>query len=164
MLISAVQQSDSVICTYSLFHILFHYSLSQDTEYSSLCYTVGTCCLSTLYITKPFICIHLFNLHNNLLCRHCYYAHFLCSSIPVPRATSSGTFTTEKGEGSSTVKQHEDHISWGRRVLLVSGACSLSKRGCSCWPGHQTCILGFFFQFYWNIIDIRHCISLRCAA
>ena len=31
-----------------LFHILFHYSLLQDTEYSSLCYTVYTCCLSIL--------------------------------------------------------------------------------------------------------------------
>ena len=33
-----------------LFHILFHYSLSQDTEYSSLRYTVGPCCLSIPYI------------------------------------------------------------------------------------------------------------------
>ena len=51
VLISAVQQSDSVIHTYIciyvhiyiyiLFYILFHYGLSQDTEYSSLCYTVG---------------------------------------------------------------------------------------------------------------------------
>ena len=28
----------------------FHYRLSQDIEYSSLCYTVGPCCLSILYI------------------------------------------------------------------------------------------------------------------
>ena len=35
---------------YILFHILFHYSLSQGIEYSSLCYTVGPCCLSILYI------------------------------------------------------------------------------------------------------------------
>ena len=27
--------------TYILFHILFHYGLSQDIQYSSLCYTVG---------------------------------------------------------------------------------------------------------------------------
>ena len=26
---------------YVLFHILFHYGLSEDTEYSSLCHTVG---------------------------------------------------------------------------------------------------------------------------
>ena len=31
------------------FHTLFHYSLLQDTEYSSLCYMVGNC-LHTLYI------------------------------------------------------------------------------------------------------------------
>ena len=33
-----------------LFHVLFHDGLSQATEYSSLCYTVGPCCLSILYI------------------------------------------------------------------------------------------------------------------
>ena len=38
------------IYIYILVHILFHYGLSQDIEYSSLCYTVGPCCLSILYI------------------------------------------------------------------------------------------------------------------
>ena len=32
------------------FLILFHDGLSQDIDYSSLCYTVGPCCLSILYI------------------------------------------------------------------------------------------------------------------
>ena len=32
-----------------LFQILFHYSLLQGIEYSSLCYTVGPCWLSILY-------------------------------------------------------------------------------------------------------------------
>ena len=41
MLISAVQQSDSVIHMYILFHILSHYDLSEDIEYSFLCYTVA---------------------------------------------------------------------------------------------------------------------------
>ena len=40
--ISAIQQSDSVTRT-DFFHILFRYGLSQDTEYSSLCYIVGPC-------------------------------------------------------------------------------------------------------------------------
>ena len=40
---------------YILFHSLFHYGLSQDTEYSSLCYTVGPCCSSILYI---IVCIY----------------------------------------------------------------------------------------------------------
>ena len=31
-----------------LFHILFHYRLSQGIEYSSLCHTVGPCFLSIL--------------------------------------------------------------------------------------------------------------------
>ena len=46
VLISAVQESDSVM----YINILPQYGLSQDTEYSSLCYMVGPCCLSTLYI------------------------------------------------------------------------------------------------------------------
>ena len=35
VLISAVHQSDSVIHIYILFHILFHYGLSQEIEYVS---------------------------------------------------------------------------------------------------------------------------------
>ena len=34
---------------YILFQILFHYKLLHDTEYSSLCNTVGPCGLSILY-------------------------------------------------------------------------------------------------------------------
>ena len=33
-----------------LFYIIFHDRLLQDTEYSSLCYIVGLCCLFILYI------------------------------------------------------------------------------------------------------------------
>ena len=40
---------------YIPFYILFHYGLSQDIEYSSLCHTVGPCCLSILHIIV-FIC------------------------------------------------------------------------------------------------------------
>ena len=36
------------IHTHIYFQILFHYGLSQDIEYSSLCCTVGPCCLSLL--------------------------------------------------------------------------------------------------------------------
>ena len=44
VLVSRVQQSDSVTHTYTyIFQILFHYSLLQDTEYNSLCYPVGPC-------------------------------------------------------------------------------------------------------------------------
>ena len=54
VLVSGVQQGDSVIHVYIyiyiLFNILFHYDLLQDIEYSSLCYTVGPCCLPILYI------------------------------------------------------------------------------------------------------------------
>ena len=40
---------------YILFHILFHYGLSQDIKYSSLCYIIGPCCLSILHVIV-FIC------------------------------------------------------------------------------------------------------------
>ena len=39
---------------YIYIHILFHYVLWQDIKYSSLCYTVGPCCLSILY---KIVCI-----------------------------------------------------------------------------------------------------------
>ena len=32
------------------FSDFFHYRLLQDIEYSSLCYTVGLCCVSILYM------------------------------------------------------------------------------------------------------------------
>ena len=41
-LLSGIWQSDSGIHIH--IYILFHYSLLQDTEYSSLCYTVGLYC------------------------------------------------------------------------------------------------------------------------
>ena len=40
---------------YIFSYILFHYRLLQDTEYSSLCYTVGPCWLSTLYIVVSIL-------------------------------------------------------------------------------------------------------------
>ena len=61
VLISAIQQSDSVTHThthtyththkhvYILFHMLFHYGLSQDIEYSFLCYT-QECVVNPVYI------------------------------------------------------------------------------------------------------------------
>ena len=51
MLISAVQQSDSVIQLYTFFPIFFFcYGLPQDIEYNSLCSKVGFCCLPILYV------------------------------------------------------------------------------------------------------------------
>ena len=55
VLISAVQQSDSVKHMYVYIYILFHYGLSQDIESTSLRYPVGPCCLSILYI---IVCIY----------------------------------------------------------------------------------------------------------
>ena len=59
VLVSGVQQSDSHIYIYShmciyFFQIIFPYRLLQNIEYGSLCYTVGPCWLSILYIV---VCI-----------------------------------------------------------------------------------------------------------
>ena len=52
MLVSGIQQSDSVIHTQVsiLFQVLFPFRLLQITEQSSLCYTIGPCWLSILNI------------------------------------------------------------------------------------------------------------------
>ena len=57
MLVLGVQQSESVIYMriYIPFQIIFHNRLLQDIQYSSQCYTVNPCCLSTLY-TVHFSC------------------------------------------------------------------------------------------------------------
>ena len=41
-------------------HILFHYGLSQDIEYSSLCYTEGPSCLSLFLMPFLFYFISIF--------------------------------------------------------------------------------------------------------
>ena len=56
MLIFSVQLSDSVTHIYILFHILFYYASSQNTEYSSLCYTIGPCWLSILCLLIVCLC------------------------------------------------------------------------------------------------------------
>ena len=43
-----------VFLIHIFFQILFHHRLLQDIEYSSLCNTVGPCCLSILHIA---VCI-----------------------------------------------------------------------------------------------------------
>ena len=48
------------VCVYT-FQILLHYRVLPYFEYSSLCYTVGTCCLSLLYI---MVCMCYFQTPN----------------------------------------------------------------------------------------------------
>ena len=48
MLVSDIEQSDLAMPI--LFSYSFHYGLLRDIEYSSLCYIVGPCYLSVLYI------------------------------------------------------------------------------------------------------------------
>ena len=53
LLYSKVTQS--YICTYILFDMIFHHDLSQETGYSCLCCTVGPQCLSILNV---MVCIY----------------------------------------------------------------------------------------------------------
>ena len=84
MLVSGIQQSDSVIhlyvytCTF-LFNILFHYRLLQDNECSSLGYTVGPCWLSTIYMVvcifwRSFSKVHIWS---------CYFSPWILYCLSV---------------------------------------------------------------------------------
>ena len=77
LLVSSVQQSDSVI--YIFFQILFHYSLLQDVEYSSLCYIVDPCCLSIFFLIFIYLFIYLF-IHPFI--HGCVGSSFLCEGPP----------------------------------------------------------------------------------
>ena len=48
-----------VLTFFFFFYVLFHYGLSQEIGYSSLCYTVGPC-LSILNVLKYHFLISLF--------------------------------------------------------------------------------------------------------
>ena len=61
MLVSGVQQSDSVI------HIFFFYNLLQNIEYSSLCYTIGLFWLPILYIV---MCIYYLFILSQLVVKY----------------------------------------------------------------------------------------------
>ena len=53
--ISPIQQSDSVIHIMYVFkNIIFHHGLSQETGYSSLCYTVGCSVMNIFDMTLNF--------------------------------------------------------------------------------------------------------------
>ena len=63
VLVSGVQQSDSVIHIHVsvLFKILFPFRLLHNIEQSSLCYTVGPCWLSILFMYScMYVCMYVF--------------------------------------------------------------------------------------------------------
>ena len=51
----------SQLYIYILFRCFSHYISLQDIEYSSLCYTLGPCCLPILYIV---MCLYSFQTPN----------------------------------------------------------------------------------------------------
>ena len=79
LLVSTIQQSESIIHISTLFQILFPNRLLQSTEQSYLCYTVGSYQLSILYIVvcicqhqSPDLSLHLFPLGSQMLV---FYIH-----------------------------------------------------------------------------------------
>ena len=58
--VSGIQQSELALSIYKhisiyIFYILFHYSLWEDIQCSSLCYTLGPCCLSILHMKSESV-------------------------------------------------------------------------------------------------------------
>ena len=65
---------------YVFFFYFFCYGLSQDIEYSSLCYTAGSCLSSTLHLLTPsshsISCLFPLALGNNKVCSLCLWVCF----------------------------------------------------------------------------------------
>ena len=74
----------------------FHYDLSEDTEYSFLCSTVGPCCLSIIYI---IVCI-------------CY--------SQTPSSSLEAHFLTEEEYGKKIVVRHPSNCVL---AILLGSSC-----------------------------------------
>ena len=92
--VSGVQRSDSVIHTYIyiILQILFFYRLLQDTEYSSLCYTVGPCYLSILYIVVSINPKFLIYTSRRFPFGNHKFVSYVCESISVLQISSFVSF------------------------------------------------------------------------
>ena len=121
MLVSGVQQSDSVICIYIhththththiyFFQILFHYRLLQDIEYSSLCYTV-------VYIT---LLRQQFILHN---CFIASVAKILAVCAPMPKRNTETEFWRKRKSSFSSLpgKEGAQQARTSKTVLPLPG-------------------------------------------
>ena len=91
VLVSAVQQSESVIHISTLFQILFPYRLLQSIEQSSLCYTVGPYQLSILYIVVCMCQSQSSNLSYPPPGNH-KFIFYICNSIFVLQISSFVAF------------------------------------------------------------------------
>ena len=95
------------ICIYILFHILFLYGLSQDTENSSLCYTVGPCCLSILYCNSLHLWIPKLPIHPSPTQLSLDIQSYI-KQIPVP----SAELRNELVWYSLIQCSHQSHLPW----------------------------------------------------
>ena len=122
---TAVIQLYIYIHIYILFQILFHYRLWQITEYSSLCYTVGPCCLSILYIV---VCI----------CQ---------SQTPDLSLTNIPSFIFVIREGRKKGRKGgEREGEGGGRIIRIQLCCSQQKTQIQCLKQIRI----FFFLLMWN--------------
>ena len=95
VLISAVQQSDQLNTYLPYFLTLFHYDISQNIEYSSLCYTVQPHCLSVLYMIACICSSQHFPPHPLPLDKH-KSVICVCESVSVFQIISFVETTTLK--------------------------------------------------------------------
>ena len=133
VLVSGVQQISKVIQLYIymciLFQVLFHYKLLKDIEYSSLCYTVGPCCLPVFFFL-------IFNLLFIIFIYGCVGSSFLCEGFLQLRRVGghssprcAGLFTI----AASLVAEHRLQTlrlsSCGSRAQLLCGMWELPRPG-----------------------------------
>ena len=85
-----------------ILHVHFYYGLSQSIEYSSLCYTVGTCCLSILYV----LTIKIYTIEYYYWAIEKKWNNAICSNMNGPRDELSH-WTTRGMDGTYlTMNRH----------------------------------------------------------
>ena len=135
-----------------LFSILFHCGLSQDIEYSFLCYTVGPCCLSilhTLWILLPLgVCLcapqapHVSFLPPPPPFGNHVYSH-VCESASVSQI---GSLVSWSPHMRDTIR----YLSFSSWLTSITGVIFKSIQVAS----NDIFSFSFFFFFFWWLISI----------
>ena len=138
---------------YIFSHILFLYDLSQDIEYSSLCYTVGPYCLSILYLPLILYPVQLPHAgwvqppplrshrpHATLLTKHLSWCFPLQLWAPWRSRQLLFFRSLVYSSGSDT-----QHVSWKRFVELGLGFTSKNDNLCKSFVKTA---LGIFLHWF----------------
>ena len=142
MLISAVQQSDSVIHMhlFILFQILFPYRLSQNIEERI------PCAIEQVHTDHPF----QFLLLLRLLLFYFILFYFLAmpwhAEFPGPRI-------------KPTPQQRPKPLHWQCQILNLLG----HQVTPTIHSIYNIFLEGFFFKFYWCVVDLQGCDNFCCA-